>query len=238
MISIPVFDMMILPEVTFYFKKDLFEDIDLQMIKQGEEVLFMMLKESRNREELSAEDFYTYGVSGQIEHIDDDGNIRIRAKERVEISDIKITEEGEIHSEAVIVSEEDDVSDDDIKIRFEKIKSKLLKFIRGFQWGVWARGFILHWKTMNEMVCALSGYLGLSWEEKYAILASKTRSERCQMIETAVYEFMEMTKVSEEAENAQKETNEQAYREGALKKQIEFLQRQLDDNNLLPLRNK
>ncbi len=229
MISIPVFDMMILPEVTFYFKKDLFEDIDLQMIKQGEEVLFMMLKESRNREELSAEDFYTYGVSGQIEHIDDDGNIRIRAKERVEISDIKITEEGEIHSEAVIVSEEDDVSDDDIKIRFEKIKSKLLKFIRGFQWGVWARGFILHWKTMNEMVCALSGYLGLSWEEKYAILASKTRSERYQMIETAVYEFMEMTKVSEEAEKAQKETNEQAYREGALKKQIEFLQRQLDD---------
>ena len=121
MISIPVFDMMILPEVTFYFKKDLFDDIDLQMIKQGEEVLFMMLKESRNREELSAEDFYTYGVSGQIEHIDDDGNIRIRAKERVKISDIEITEEGEIHSEAVIVSEEDDISDDDIKIRFEKI---------------------------------------------------------------------------------------------------------------------
>jgi ATP-dependent Lon protease len=229
MISIPTFDMMILPGVTFYFKKELFDDIDLQAIKQGEEVLFLMLKESRNRDEISPECFYPYGVSGQIEHIDDEGNIRIKAKERVEVSEIEITEEGEISAEAVISEEENDISDEDLKIRFEKIKSKLLKFIRAFQWGVWARSFILHWKTMNEMICALSGYLSLSWEEKYGILASETRSARCKMIETAVYEFMEITKVSEEAETAQKETNEQAYRETALKKQIEFLQRQLDE---------
>lgn len=229
MISIPTFDMMILPGVTFYFKKELFDDIDLQAIKQGEEVLFLMLKESRNRDEISPECFYPYGVSGQIEHIDDEGNIRIKAKERVEVSEIEITQEGEISAEAVISEEENDISDEDLKIRFEKIKSKLLKFIRTFQWGVWARSFILHWKTMNEMVCALSGYLSLSWEEKYGILASETKSARCKMIETAVYEFMEITKVSEEAETAQKETNEQAYRETALKKQIEFLQRQLDD---------
>lgn len=228
MISIPVYDMMILPGVTFYFKKDLFDDIDLQSLKQEKDILFMMLKEPRERNEIEPEDFYPYGVAAKMEHIDDEGNIRIRAEERVEITDIEITN-GKIIAEASVFPEEDDVSDDDLKIRFEKLKTKLLKFIRGFQWGVWARSFILHWKTMNEMVCALSGHLILSWEEKYAILASKTRSERCQMIENAVYEFIEITKVSEEAENAQKETNEQAYREAALKKQIEFLQRELDD---------
>lgn len=82
---------------------------------------------------------------------------------------------------------------------------------------------------MNEVVSALSGYLNLTDEERYAILASDTVSERTERIERAVYEFMEMARVSEEAENAQQEKHEKVYREDAIKKQIDFLQRQLDE---------
>ena len=50
-----------------------------------------------------------------------------------------------------------------------------------------------------------------------------------EKIEQAIYEFMEIFNVSEEAKNAQEETHEQAYRESAIKKQIEILQNQLDE---------
>lgn len=228
MISIPVYDMTILPGVTFYFKKDLFDHRDLEAIQSDPDILFLMLKESRERGQMTVGDFYPYGVSATVEHIGEDGNIRIRTNERVEIQELEVDGD-EVTAKTIPAPEKSDISDDELTIWFEKVKTALLNFIRGFQWGVWARGFILQWKHMNEMVCGLSGYLSLSWEEKYEILASPTRTERCKKIESAVYEFIEITKVSDEAEAAQKETNEQAYREAALKKQIEFLQRQLDE---------
>ena len=48
-------------------------------------------------------------------------------------------------------------------------------------------------------------------------------------MQKAVYEFIEMAHVSNVAESAQKETHERVYRESALKKQIDFLQQQLDE---------
>lgn len=228
MISIPIYDMTILPGVTFYFKKDLFDHRDIPALMEKEDILFLLMKNPKQREELGPKDFYPYGISAVIEQIDQEENFRIFAKERVRITDVEIRD-SEIIAEAVIDEGEKDLSDADQTIRFEKIKNDLLKFVQGFQWGIWARSFILHWKNINEMFCGLSGYLALSWEEKYAILASKTCSERFELIEHAVYEFMEISKVHEEAETAQKEGNERIYREAAIKKQIEFLQNQLDE---------
>ena len=48
-------------------------------------------------------------------------------------------------------------------------------------------------------------------------------------MQKAVYEFIEMAHVSNKAESAKKETRERVYRESALKKQIDFLQQQLDE---------
>ena len=97
-----------------------------------------------------------------------------------------------------------------------------MKFVNGFQWGVWARAFIQHWNTMTEIVCAISGYLNLSAEEKYEIMETDSEKARVELMQKAVYEFIEMAHVSDEAENAQKETHERVYRESALKKQIDF----------------
>ena len=109
------------------------------------------------------------------------------------------------------------------------MKQDILRFVKGFPWGVWARGVILHWKNVEEIGCALSSYFNITWEEKYGIIETDSRRERCKKIEEAVYEFMEVFHVGEEAEEAQKEIHEQAYRESAIKKQIELLQQQLDE---------
>ena len=228
MITIPVHDLLLLPGVMFYFKKDMFPDRRITAEDVGEDILFMMLKEEKKASELQLDDFYPIGVSGKIEGIDDEGNVRVQAKERVELSDIEITPEG-VAADASICAEIDDLPEQEEKEHFGKVKEDLLNFAKEFSWGMWARGMILRWKSMSEVACALSSYLNIPWDEKYALLETNSRRMRMEQIEKAVYELIAVYHVSEEAESAQKDANEQLYREAALKKQIDFLQKQLDE---------
>ena len=227
MITIPVYDLLILPGVTFFFKKDMFSINQITSENVGEDILFLMLKSEKQEDEITPEDIYPIGVSGHIENIDDEGSVKILAKERVEISDVGSGPDG-IKANGSICHEIADFPEEEKNKNLEKIKKDLINFVKGFQWGVWARGMIFRWTDFSEIACALAGYLGISWEEKYAILETPSEKERCGMIEKAIYEFIETFKVGEEAESAQKDSNEQLYRESALKKQIEFLQSQLD----------
>ena len=228
MITIPVHDLLLLPGVMFYFKKDMFPDRRITAEDVGEDILFMMLKEEKKASELQPDDFYPIGVSGKIEGIDDEGNVRVQAKERVELSDIEITPEG-VTADASICAEIDDLPEQEEKEHFGKVKEDLLNFAKEFSWGMWARGMILRWKSMSEVACALSSYLNIPWDEKYALLETNSRRMRMEQIEKAVYELIAVYHVSEEAESAQKDANEQLYREAALKKQSDFLEKQLDE---------
>ncbi len=228
MIAVPIYDMIILPGVTFYFKKDVFQELDIENVEAGEELIFLYQREEKDRQELTAEDFYPIGVEGKIDSIDKDGNINVRTFHRVDITSIEVNN-GEIQIEAVNRDEIEDIDESERQMRFEKMRTSLLRFVQGFQWGVWARSYILHWKSMSEVVSALSSYLNLTNEERYQIVETDVLSQRIEKMEHAVYEFMEVTRVGEEAENAQQERHEQVYREDAIKKQIDFLQRQLDE---------
>ena len=42
----------------------------------------------------------------------------------------------------------EDIDAQECQMRFEKMRTSLLRFAQGFQWGVWARSYILHWKSM------------------------------------------------------------------------------------------
>lgn len=228
MITIPVHDLLILPGVTFYFKKDMFPEKRITAENVGEDILFMMLKEERSLAEMAREDFYPIGVAGKIESLDEEGNVRVQAQERVELTDIEPSPEG-MHAYARVCAAAEDLPADEEKTHFDKLREDILDFAKDFSWGMWARGMILRWKSFEEIACALGSYLNMPWEEKYALLAVDSRRERMERIEKAVYELMAVFRVSEEAETAQKDSNEQLYREAALKKQIEFLQKQLDE---------
>lgn len=227
MITLPISDLLLLPGVTFFFKKDVFPSGEITAESVGEDILFVMEKEEK--EQMTPDDFYPIGVIGVIDSVDDEGNVRVKVRERVQISDIELEKDGVITADASILPDVDDFPKEEEKALFEKMKQDILRFIKGFPWGVWARGVILHWKNVEEIGCALSSYFNITWEEKYGIIETDSKRERCKKIEEAVYEFMEVFQVGEEAEEAQKEIHEQVYRESAIKKQIELLQQQLDE---------
>ena len=227
MITLPISDLLLLPGVTFFFKKDVFPSGEVTAESVGEDILFVMEKEEK--EQMTPDDFYPIGVIGVIDSVDDEGNVHVKVRERVQISDIELEKDGVITADASILPDVDDFPKEEEKALFEKMKHDILRFIKGFPWGVWARGVILHWKNVEEIGCALSSYFNITWEEKYGIIETDSKRERCKKIEEAVYEFMEVFQVGEEAEEAQKEIHEQVYRESAIKKQIELLQQQLDE---------
>lgn len=228
MFTMPVYDMMLLPGVTFYFKKDIFQQLGNQDAKAGDDVLFLMQRTDKDRKDLTPEDFYPVGVSGKLDSVDNEGNIRIRTVARVDLSDLEMAED-DILANASIRPDTEDITPEEEKAIFDRVKNVLLNYISQFQWGVLARNYVLHWKNLEETLCAVSGYIHIPWEDKYRIIETDSRKERCELIEKAIREAIEVNRVGVAAENAQKENNERLYREAALKKQIELLQQELDD---------
>ena len=78
--TIPIYDLLVLPGVTFFFKKDMFPNQEITSENEGEDVLFLLLKSEKARENLTKADFCPVGVSARIENVDGEGNVRIRVK--------------------------------------------------------------------------------------------------------------------------------------------------------------
>ena len=66
---------------------------------------------------------------------------QIRTLERVDLSDVEV-ENGQILADASIRAEVDDYTADEEKRHFLRLRAALLKFVQGYQWGMWARSFI------------------------------------------------------------------------------------------------
>ena len=83
MITVPVYELLLLPGVTFFFKKDMFPKGKITEDNIGEEILFVMQKEEMPPEEISMETIYPVGVLGTIDSIDEEGSIKVTTKCRV-----------------------------------------------------------------------------------------------------------------------------------------------------------
>lgn len=228
MVIQPIYNILFLPDVTYHFKKEFFTENASEQLEVGSELLFAFLRNEDDAEELDANHICPVGISARVEAFGDDDSVQIRTLERVDLSDVEV-ENGQILADASIRAEVDDYTAEEEKAQFLRLRAALLKFVQGYQWGMWARSFILQRKNMYDLGSALSEYLNISPEEKYAIVETDSRRERCTLIEAAINEFMEVAKVSTEAKEAQKDDQEQLYREAAIKKQISYLQKELDE---------
>ena len=161
--------------------------------------------------------------------MDNEGTYKIRTKNRVNITSVTEEEDGNVDVEFTDRPDLEDLTPEEQARKFARIRDDYLEFVKMFQWGLWARGLILQWKNLNELICTMNPYFSMTWDEKMAIVLTDKLSERYRLIEQAAYEFIEMAKVNNEAANQQQQENESIYRENALKKQIEILQNELDD---------
>ena len=109
MITIPVYELLLLPEVTFFFKKDMFPEGRIKEQNIGEEILFVLQKKEMAPEEISMENIFPVGVMGTIESIDEEGSVKVTTKGRVQVTAVEYVD-GVVQAEAVDLPDIQDIS--------------------------------------------------------------------------------------------------------------------------------
>ncbi len=72
MLVMPVYDVLLLPDVTLYFQTQLFKkQTGGRDIVPDERVILVVQKEEKSREELGEDSFYPIGVTGYVSEIND-----------------------------------------------------------------------------------------------------------------------------------------------------------------------
>ena len=225
MILIPTYNTVVLPGSKIYFRKEYLQEAGVEKISVGEKVTFLYLKEPKDKD-ITMEDIYPIAVAGQVLSIDDEGGANLEAFNRINIEYMDFENQNVV---GVQRPEIDDLESQSANTMLIGLRDELLNYVTKFQWGLMARGYVLAWKNMNEVMVGLSPFMNITPEEKYAVLAEDSTKARAELIAQYAREFMAINEVSEEAKQAQKELHEKAYREDAIKKQINFLQKALDE---------
>ena len=230
MLVVPVYNMVLTPDASIYFQTEqLRRNSGGKGIAEKEKIILIVAKENQKAGELTPESFYPIGVAGIISEINHQGYAVVRTQYRVNLLDIWIDPD---HTIQLTVSRRLETDDLDAEIEAEKtknIKQEMRDFAAGFEWADSAEYYMEQISSLGAAACALSPWLKISNEERYAILAEDSRAKRAEMIEKVLYDFLEVGRITNEAVSSQQKEYQQMYRESAIKRQMEHLQKELDE---------
>jgi len=229
MTVVPVYNAIVVPDSNIFFAIDAYKKMTGRAPFEGEKVILMMLRADDSREDLEKDSFYPIGVSGVITEVNAGGYLVIRTHGRVHFDEITVYSD---HTIELSVSRKPDIEDLDPAYeseRLEKLKKVVIDYTSQFQWGALTRAYADQWTNIGEIASIMSPWLGISNQERYALLAEDSKKARSEALEKILYENLEQFHVNNEARNAQEEGYQKVYREQAIKKQIEYLQKELDE---------
>ena len=228
MTVIPVYDKLIAPESDVFFRKDQFRylagDVGID-----EKVILLVSREDQSKSEYTEDSFYPVGLTGTVSEISNDGYAVVRTGGRVNIESVVINRD---RSVSLMTSRRPDIPDLPEEEAAEKLlqaKDAVKEFSQGYQWGPAAAAYVEHMESLGTLAGMLSIWMKASNEEYYEILAEDSALRRAELMEKLIYEFLEVTKVTNDANSAHQKEYQDIYKESAIKKQLEYLQRELDE---------
>ena len=225
---IPVYNIIALPGAKLWLHGRIYRELTGKAPAEGERVTILMQKDEQPRSALNAESFYPIGVMGSIQEVNDSGFLSVDIQSRINIEDIALLPD---RSFSLSVSRRADLGTLDAREAgraLTEVKERILAFSRGKQWEETTRSLAAYWDSLWTVAAAMSPWLSIPAEERYALLAEDDLPTRFEKLERALMEGLEMADVQSAAQSAQQEDHEKLYRESALRKQIEYLQKELD----------
>ena len=221
--------MLLLPEANLYFNLEELRKISgSRTIALNEKTIVILTREKLNFKSLTEESFYPIGVVGYISDIRE-GFVTVSLQYRVNLENIFINPD---HTIKLSISRRNDIVDLEESEKREKLKdliSEMKKYASGFDWGKAADVYIDQVDSINMAISMMAPWLKLNNEECYELLKEDSIAKRTQMIEKIMYEFLEVGRITNEATSSQQKEYQQMYREQAIKRQMEHLQKELDD---------
>ena len=232
MLIIPIYDSIVLPHSTMYIPKENIVDLGGRQVEVNDKIIFLVCKERLNYSKISKSAFQKIGVSGVIADIDKNGLVTIDTKYRINILKFRKTKiENNYEIEINLREEVDDISIEEETSKLIKMKSELTNFIKDNQWSFMVRAYIMQWKSLSEVICAISSWLPNSEEEKYALLKEDSKKKRTEKIEKMIYEYINIESITKSAKNKEDEDLKKMYKETSIRKQIDYLEKELEDMN-------
>ena len=229
MSMLPINNIIVLPGSKLWLQNSIYTQSTDKAPLKGEKVTLLAQKDEDPQRPLSAENFRPIGVVGVISEVNDSGLMCIDIQNRVNVEDIVRLPDGSFSMTLSRRPDIDDLDREDARKRLDGVKERILQFSKGQQWEGMIRNFAASWFDLWTVGTSLSPWLGLPADERYALLAEDSLSKRFDALERVILEGLERISVQAEARTAQQEKYEKLYRESAIKKQIEYLQKELDE---------
>jgi len=229
MAVLPVYNTLVVPDAKIYFKSDSYEKMTGKAPSIDDKVTIVIAKKAISQKEMDENSFYPIGVSGVITEINNNGYIVIRTRYRVNIEEVSVYKDYMIDLSISKRRDIEDIEERELEAKVKDIKAVMLRFSENFQQANMARAYITQLNTIGEIISAMSPWIMNSNTERYEILAEDSQRKRAEMMEQMIYENLEMFKLNSEAKTAQEEDYQKIYRESAIKKQMEYLQKELDE---------
>lgn len=226
---LPLYNVLVLPHSNIFFQTQAFRAMAGNNIYQGDEVTILVLRDQQTREEMTAESFYPIGVEGVVEEISTDGYVVVQTAARVDVHQVLVNENHEIFVETTKRADIMDMDPAEAHMKLAKIKEGLREMVSRFRFGDMMRTYIDQYSSIEEAASVLSSWLTLTNEERYSLLQEDSTKKRFERLERIIYEYSEIAKVTSDAQSAQQEDYQKAYKEQALRKQIDYLQNELDE---------
>ena len=226
---LPLYNVLVLPHSNIFFQTQAFRAMAGNNIYQGDEVTILVLRDQQTREEMTSESFYPIGVEGVVEEISTDGYVVVQTAARVDVHQVLVNENHEIFVETTKRADIMDMDSAEAHMKLAKIKEGLREMVSRFRFGDMMRTYIDQYSSIEEAASVLSSWLTLSNEERYSLLQEDSAKKRFERLERIIYEYSEIAKVTSDAQSAQQEDYQKAYKEQALRKQIDYLQNELDE---------
>ncbi len=226
---LPLYNVLVLPHSNIYFQGQTFQALTNGGVYEKDNLTILVLKKEQSRAEMDENSFYPIGVEAKVEEINPQGYVVVKTGERVDINQVALNEEKEIFVDTTVRPDIDDLDQDEAHMKLQKIKSDLKELAGRFQGGSFIQSYIDQYTSIEEAASVLSAWLTITNEERYDVLKEDSKKARFEKIEKIIYEYTEVTKVATDAKASQQEDYQKLYREQALKKQIDYLQKELDE---------
>ena len=229
MAVLPVYNILLAPDAALCIKTDTYKNMVNKDPQIGDRVTVVVAKSDVTKSQFTTESFYPIGINGEIADVNASGFMMINLTNRVDIESLMVLPDRSIDIEVRRHPDIEDLDEESVKPRFMAVKEAINQFSEEMKWKQSLRPYSDAWSNIGEVAVTISPWLELSNEERYAVLAEDSCSKRFDMLEKIIFENLEIIKVKLKAQNAQEAEYQRTYKENAIRKQMEFLQKELDE---------
>ena len=229
---IPVYDMVILPDVDYHIGTAPFSEEEKNRIETDEnKALFVPIRDISEKENLQAEAFYPLGVLADILEIGETPTgtrVRAHSNETVRISD-PVKTNGVWETVPQIREELPDITEKGEQELLNKLKETTIELTKNLQGGSLAAAYIKECSSINEYGAFFGQFFDMSVEEKYALLETDSLRERGMAIQEALMRFKGTVDMQMSLNKRYNDSEGNYYKKAAIQKQIGLLQQELED---------